>query len=690
MRMNSNRVEHFSGHASDSDGVEAAATFGRVINHATIVPMPPPPPPPLEVHKVRLPPHTTTLQKLRHRLSEIFFPDDPLHRFKNQSVLKKLILGLQFVFPIFHWGPNYNLTLLKSDVISGLTIASLAIPQGISYAKLANLPPIVGLYSSFVPPLIYSVLGSSRHLAVGPVSIASLVMGTMLNEAVSYSEEPILYLQLAFTATFIAGLFQASLGLLRLGFVIDFLSKATLMGFMAGAAIIVSLQQLKGLLGIVHFTSKMQLVPVLSSVLRRKDETFLICAVVLANCCYGLKLSVLSVDNKENPAAPLASVILSTLLVTLLKSKLHKIPTIGHLPKGLNPPSSNMLYFQGSYLVVAIKTGIVTGILSLTEGIAVGRTFAAMKNYQVDGNKEMMAIGLMNMAGSCSSCFVTTGSFSRSAVNYNAGAQSVLSNIIMAAAVLVTLLFLMPLFYYTPNVILAAIIITAVIGLIDYEGAFRLWKVDKLDFVACLSSFLGVLFISVPLGLAIAVGVSVFKILLHVTRPNTVVLGNIPSTQIYQSINRYREAQRVPSFLILAVEAPFYFANCTYLQERLVLNCILSLFLSGHWCCRILRWIREEEEWIVTHKGSTMKCVILDMTGKYTVTAVDTSGIETIRELRKTTEKRSLQLVLANPVGNVMEKLHNSDILESFGLNGLYLTVGEAVADISSSWKAQP
>ncbi|KAK3028316.1 hypothetical protein RJ639_037778 [Escallonia herrerae] len=580
MRMNSNRVEHFSGHASDSDGVEAAATFERVINHATTVPMPPPPPP-LEVHKVRLPPHATTLQKLRHRLSEIFFPDDPLHRFKNQSVLKKLILGLQFLFPIFHWGPSYNLTLLKSDVISGLTIASLAIPQGISYAKLANLPPIVGLYSSFVPPLIYSVLGSSRHLAVGPVSIASLVMGTMLNEAVSYAEEPILYLQLAFTATFIAGLFQASLGLLRLGFVIDFLSKATLMGFMAGAAIIVSLQQLKGLLGIVHFTSKMQLVPVLSSVLRRKDES--------------MKPKFFWIS----AAAPLASVILSTLLVTLLKSKLHKIPTIGHLPKGLNPPSSNMLYFHGSYLVVAIKTGIVTGILSLTEGIAVGRTFAAMKNYQVDGNKDMMAIGLMNMAGSCSSCFVTSGSFSRSAVNYNAGAQSVVSNIIMAAAVLVTLLFLMPLFYYTPNVILAAIIITAVIGLIDYEGAFRLWKVDKLDFVACLSSFLGVLFISVPLGLAIA------------------------------DIKMDWGGRRVDS----------------------------------------------------------------DQQGKHnemSVTAIDTSGIETIRELRKTIEKRSLQLVLANPVGNVMEKLHKSDILECFGLNGLYLTVGEAVADISSSWKAQP
>jgi sulfate transporter 3 len=169
-----------------------------------------------------------------------------------------------------------------------------------------------------------------------------------------------------------------------------------------------------------------------------------------------------------------------------------------------------MLYFSGAHLALAIKTGIITGILSLTEGIAVGRTFASLKNYQVNGNKEMMAIGFMNMAGSCTSCYVTTGSFSRSAVNYNAGAKTAVSNIVMASAVLVTLLFLMPLFYYTPNVILAAIILTAVIGLIDYQAAYKLWKVDKFDFFTCLCSFFGVLFVSVPLGLAIAVSIQLY------------------------------------------------------------------------------------------------------------------------------------------------------------------------------------
>ncbi|KAG7992472.1 hypothetical protein I3843_02G129500 [Carya illinoinensis] len=497
-------------------------------------------------------------------------------------------------------------------------------------------------------------------------------MGSMLSEVVSPGEEPILYLQLAFTATFFAGLFQTSLGLLRLGFIIDFLSKATLVGFMAGAAVIVSLQQLKGLLGIVHFTSKMQMIPVISSVLNQKDEwSWQTIVMGFGFLLFLLITRHISIRKPKlfwvSAAAPLTSVLLSTLLVFLLKSRAHGIQVIGHLPKGVNPPSLNMLYFSGPHLAVAIKTGIVTGILSLTEGIAVGRTFAALKNYQVDGNKEMMAIGIMNIAGSCSSCYVTTGSFSRSAVNYNAGAQTAVSNIVMASAVVVTLMFLTPLFYYTPNVILAAIIITAVIGLIDYQAAYKLWKVDKLDFMACLCAFLGVLFVSVPLGLAIAVGVSVFKILLHVTRPNTMVLGNIMGTQVYQNLIQYREASRVPSFLILAVESPIYFANSTYLQER------------------ILRWIREEEEWIKANNGSPLKCVILDMTA---VTAIDTSGIDTICEIRKMLEQKSLKLALANPVGSVTEKLDKSEILETFRLNGLYLSVGEAVAYISSLWKA--
>ncbi|CAL5036679.1 unnamed protein product [Urochloa decumbens] len=624
----------------------------------------------LELHKVSLPERRSTAKALRQRLAEVFFPDDPLHQFKNQSSARRLVLALQYFFPIFQWGSAYSPRLLRSDLVAGLTIASLAIPQGISYAKLANLPPIIGLYSSFVPPLIYSLLGSSRDLAVGPVSIASLVMGSMLREAVSPDDQPILYLQLAFTATFFAGVFQASLGFLRLGFIVDFLSKATLTGFMGGAAIIVSLQQLKGLLGIVHFTSHMGFVDVMRSVFKRHDEwewqTIVMGTAFLAILLLTRQISA------RNPklfwisaGAPLASVIISTILSFIWKS--HSISVIGILPRGVNPPSANMLTFSGSYVALTIKTGIMTGILSLTEGIAVGRTFASINNYQVDGNKEMMAIGIMNMAGSCASCYVTTGSFSRSAVNYSAGCKTAVSNIVMASAVLVTLLFLMPLFHYTPNVILSAIIITAVIGLIDVRGAAKLWKVDKLDFLACMSAFLGVLLVSVQMGLAIAVGISLFKILLQVTRPNMVVKGLIPGTQSYRSVVQYKEAVRVPGFLVVGVESAIYFANSMYLVER------------------VMRYLRDEEERALKSSQSSIRCVVLDMSA---VAAIDTSGLDALSELKKVLDKRHIELVLANPVGSVAERMFNSAVGETFGSDRLFFSVAEAVA--AGACKPQP
>ncbi|XP_038893089.1 probable sulfate transporter 3.3 [Benincasa hispida] len=628
------------------------------------------------IHPVVPPPRRSWFQKLRNRLKEIFFPDDPLRQFKGQSPARKWVVGAQYIFPILQWGPHYNFSLFKSDVIAGLTIASLAIPQGISYAKLANLPPIVGLYSSFVPPLVYAVLGSSRDLAVGPVSIASLILGSMLRQEVSPIKDPILFLQLAFTSTFFAGLFQASLGFLRLGFIIDFLSKATLIGFMAGAAIIVSLQQLKGLLGITHFTKQMGLIPVLSSVFHHTHEWSW--QTILMGFCFLLFLLLTRHISMKKPklfwvsaGAPLVSVILSTILVFAFKANRHGISIIGKLEEGLNPPSLNMLRFEGSHLGLVIKTGLVTGIISLTEGIAVGRTFAAIKDYRVDGNKEMIAIGLMNVVGSFTSCYVTTGAFSRSAVNHNAGAKTAVSNIIMSVTIMVTLLFLMPLFQYTPNLVLAAIIVTAVVGLIDIPAAYAIWKVDKFDFVVMLCAFFGVILISVQHGLAIAVGISIFKIILQITRPKTVMLGNIAGTDIYRNLHHYKDAMSVQGFLILSIEASINFANTTYLNER------------------ILRWIEEYEadQDHVEKEGSSLQFVVLELSA---VSAIDTSGVLLFKDLRRALEKKGVELVLVNPMGEVLEKLQKADEnQEILRPNNVFLTVGEAIASLATKVKGQ-
>ncbi|KAL8471019.1 hypothetical protein ACS0TY_033552 [Phlomoides rotata] len=626
-----------------------------------------------EVHRVAAPPHRSSLHKLKTLLKETFFPDDPFRQFKGKSWKLQLILGAKYIFPVLEWGPKYSLNLLKSDIVSGLTIASVAIPQGISYAKLANLPPIVGLYSSFVPPLIYAVLGSSRDLAVGPVSISSLIMGSMLRQQVSPSQDPLLFLQLAFSSTFFAGLFQASLGFLRLGFIIDFLSKATLIGFMGGAAIIVSLQQLKSLLGIKNFTKKMGILPVMTSVFHNIHEWSW--QTILMGFCFLVFLLLARHISIRKPklfwvsaGAPLLSVIIATLLVFASKAQNHGISVIGKLPEGLNPPSWNMLHFHDTYLGLVIKTGLVTGIISLTEGIAVGRTFAALKNYQVDGNKEMIAIGVMNIVGSSTSCYVTTGAFSRSAVNHNAGCKTAVSNVVMAVTVMITLLLLMPLFQYTPNVILGAIIVTAVIGLIDIPAAIQIWKIDKFDFLVMLCAFFGVLFISVEEGLAIAVGMSIFKVLLQITRPKTVMLGNIPGSDIYRDLHHYKEAVIVPGFLILSIEAPINFANTTYLKERFT------------------RWIEEyESDEENAKKKSELKFVILDLSA---VNAIDTNGVSFFKDLKMTLEKKNLELVLVNPIGEVMEKLQRSDDTNELARSDrMFLTVGEAVLSFLSTIK---
>ncbi|XP_062209958.1 sulfate transporter 3.1-like [Phragmites australis] len=615
--------------------------------------------------RVPVPPARPFLDTFRGNLKETFFPDDPFRAVvRERGAGRRTVAALRYFFPFLEWAPAYTLGTFKSDLIAGITIASLAIPQGISYAKLANLPPILGLYSSFVPPLVYTLMGSSKDLAVGTVAVASLLIGSMLGSEVSPTENPALYLHLAFTATFFAGVFQASLGLLRLGFIVDFLSHATIVGFMGGAATVVCLQQLKGMLGLVRFTTSTDIVAVMRSVFSQTHQWRWESVVLGSGFLFFLLVT--RFISKRRPklfwisaAAPLTSVILGSILVYLTHGENHGIQVIGYLKKGLNPPSVTSLEFSPPYMMLALKTGIITGVIALAEGIAVGRSFAMFKNYNIDGNKEMIAIGTMNILGSFTSCYLTTGPFSRSAVNYNAGCKTAMSNVIMSAAVMITLLFLTPLFYYTPLVVLSAIIISAMLGLIDYQAAIHLWQVDKVDFCVCIGAYLGVVFGSVEIGLVVAVSISILRVMLFIARPRTTVLGNIPNSMIYRRMDQYTTAQAVPGVLVLRVDAPIYFANASYLRER------------------ISRWIDDEEERTKGKSETGVQYVVLDMGA---VGSIDTSGTSMLDELRKALDRRGLQIVLANPGSEIMKKLDSSKVLESIGHEWIFPTVGEAVA----------
>ncbi|ESQ34581.1 hypothetical protein EUTSA_v10009756mg [Eutrema salsugineum] len=583
------------------------------------------------VHKVEVPPKQNLFNEFMYAFKETFFHDDPLRHFKDQSMSMKLMLGLQSVFPVFEWGRNYNLQMFRGDLIAGLTIASLCIPQDIGYAKLANLDPKYGLYSSLVPPMVYACMGSSRDIAIGPVAVISLLLGTLLRAEIDPNTNPNEYLRLAFTATFFAG------------FLIDFLSHAAVVGFMGGAAITIALQQLKGFLGIKKFTKKTDIIAVLHSVFSSAHhgwnwQTILISASFLI---FLLASKFIGKKNKKLfwiPAiAPLLSVVISTFFVYITRADRKGVQIVKHIDKGLNPSSLRLIHFSGDYLLKGFRIGVVSGMVALTEAVAIGRTFAAMKDYQIDGNKEMVALGAMNVIGSMTSCY-----------------QSPTSCIV----VLLTLLFLTPLFKYTPNAILAAIIINAVIPLIDVNAAVLIFKIDKLDFVACMGAFFGVIFVSVEIGLLIAVGISFAKILLQVTRPRTAILGKIPRTSVYRNIDQYPEATRVPGVLAIRVDSAIYFSNSNYVRER------------------IQRWLTDEEEMVKATRLPRIQFLIIEMSP---VTDIDTSGIHALEDLYKSLQKRDIQLVLANPGPVVIDKLYVSNFADMLGHDKIFLTVAEAV-----------
>ncbi|CAD5331299.1 unnamed protein product [Arabidopsis thaliana] len=576
---------------------------------------------------------------------------------QKQPFPKQILSILQAIFPIFGWCRNYKLTMFKNDLMAGLTLASLCIPQ---------LDPQYGLYTSVVPPLIYALMGTSREIAIGPVAVVSLLISSMLQKLIDPETDPLGYKKLVLTTTFFAGIFQASFGLFRLGFLVDFLSHAAIVGFMGGAAIVIGLQQLKGLLGITNFTTNTDIVSVLRAVWRSCQQQWSPHTFILGCSFLSFILITRFIGKKYKklfwlPAiAPLIAVVVSTLMVFLTKADEHGVKTVRHIKGGLNPMSIHDLDFNTPHLGQIAKIGLIIAIVALTEAIAVGRSFAGIKGYRLDGNKEMVAIGFMNVLGSFTSCYAATGSFSRTAVNFAAGCETAMSNIVMAVTVFVALECLTRLLYYTPIAILASIILSALPGLININEAIHIWKVDKFDFLALIGAFFGVLFASVEIGLLVAVVISFAKIILISIRPGIETLGRMPGTDTFTDINQYPMTVKTPGVLIFRVKSALLcFANASSIEER------------------IMGWVDEEEEEENTKSNAKRKIlfVVLDMSN---LINVDTSGITALLELHNKLIKTGVELVIVNPKWQVIHKLNQAKFVDRIG-GKVYLTIGEAL-----------
>jgi len=351
--------------------------------------------------------------------------------------------------------------------------------------------------------------------------------------------------------------------------------------------------------------------------------------------------------------------ILSTLIVFLTRADKHGIKIVKHIQGGFNPSSVHQLQLNGPYVGEVAKIGLIVGVVALTEAIAVGRSFSSLRGYHLDGNKEMFSMGFMNIIGSFTSCYVATGSFSRTAVNFSAGVETLVSNIVMAITVLVSLQLFTKLLYYTPIAILASIILSALPGLIDLHEAYNIWKVDKLDFLTCIAAFFGVLFVSVEIGLLVAIGISFAKIILISIRPGTEALGQLPGTDMFCDINQYPMAAKTPGVVIIRIKSALLcFANASIIKER------------------IMQWVTEEAE---DTKGNVRRTnnqlVVLDMSS---LMDIDTSGIATLQELQKNITSHGMELAIANPRWQVIHKLKLANFVSQIG-GRVFLTVGEAV-----------
>jgi SulP family sulfate permease len=465
--------------------------------------------------------------------------------------------------PILDWLPQYKGSNLKGDLSAGLTVGVMLIPQGMAYAMIAGLPPIYGLYASTIPLILYAIFGTSRQLAVGPVAMVSLLTAAGIGAIAGGAAET--YIALAIALALFVGVIQFALGAFRLGFLVNFLSHPVISGFTSAAALIIGLSQLKHLLGINLARSHHVHEIILQAIERFGETNWVTFAIGIVGI--GLIILVKKV-NKAIPG-PLLAVVFGILAVWGLGLTDQGVKIVGEVPRGL--PSFGLPSFSWEDVQALVPIALTISLVSFMESIAVAKAIQAKhKNYKVSANQELIALGAANIGGAFFQSYPTTGGFSRTAVNDQAGAKTGLASIISAALIILTLLFLTPLFYYLPSAILASVIMVAVFGLIDYKEVIYLWKTNRVDFAMLIVTFVATLGLGIEQGIGVGVILSLAMVIFRTTRPHFAILGKVPNTTLYRNIERFEGLEVRDDLLILRFDAQLYFANTNFFQDVLL------------------------------------------------------------------------------------------------------------------------
>jgi SulP family sulfate permease len=522
----------------------------------------------------------------------------------------------------------------------------MLIPQGMAYAMVAGLPPIYGLYASTIPLLIYALLGTSRHLSVGPVAIDPiLVVAGISVFAQAGSPE---YINLAITLALMVGLIQFSLGISRLGFLINFLSNPVITGFTSAAAIIIGLGQLKNLLGI-DMPGNQYLQDIIRSLITESGNIHLLTFLLGAG---GIILLILFKKFIPLIPGPLLMLVISILVVSIFHLDEYGVKIVGDIPRGF--PRPGLPLFDMTTLRNLLPTAFALALLSFMESNAISRTIQAKhKTYKIVPDKELIALGLANAFGSLFRSFPVSGGFSRSTLNDQAGAKTNLSSVISAFLIILTLLFLTPLFFYMPKVILASIIIVAVYGLVNIKEAKFLWHVDRKDFLMMMVTFIGTLFLGIGEGITIGVGLSLAWIIFEASFPHHAELGRIPGTQAFRNTKRFTNLVIEEDVLIIRFDASLFFANIERFRE------VVMDYKSN--------------------RKDKIKCIVIDMESNNTV---DTSAISVLTDLLGELTKENIQLLLTDVKGPVRDKFLKSGLTQKIGEANIFMSVEDALNSI--------
>ncbi|WP_096200539.1 SulP family inorganic anion transporter [Bacillus sp. FJAT-45350] len=551
---------------------------------------------------------------------------------------------LKKIIPAFEWIPNYKKSDLNDDMSAGLIVAIMLIPQGMAYAMLAGLPPVIGLYASTIPLLIYALFGTSRQLAVGPVAMVSLlVLAGVSTIAEPGTDE---YISLVLLLMLMIGLIQFLMGALRLGFLVNFLSHAVISGFTSAAAIIIGLSQLKHLLGVSLEADKDVFQILLESVSRISEINPITFGIGLGS------ILLLIVSKKYIPKipGPLVVVVLSILTIYLLKLQQAGVKIIGEVPQGL--PSLSLPAFTLEAFLALLPIAIAISLIGFMESIAMAKAIATKEKYKVVPNKELVGLGLANIGGSFFAGYPVTGGFSRSAINYQSGAKTPLATMITAVLIILTLLFFTGFFYYLPNAVLAAIIMVAVYSLIDVKEAKHLFKVKKIDGWTWIITFIATLTIGIEQGILVGVAFSLLVFIGRSAYPHVAELGYLEKEHVFRNIKRYPEAKVDPEVMIFRIDASLYFANMTFLENKLTER--------------------------LGEKPQT-KYVILDFSG---VNSIDAVAIHSLEEIMQSFKHIDIEFLFAAVKGPVRDLLQKADWDKKYGNQIHYLSIEQALEAI--------